>query len=116
MGTTSPSNIPGGRIVFAVYKPHPGREADFLKLLEQHVPTLRAKGLVTERAPIIAKAADGSIVEVFEWVSEEAANGAHDIPAVMAVWERMEMVASFMRLGSLAEANKPFPHFAPLSF
>ncbi|WP_297535050.1 hypothetical protein, partial [Nitrobacter sp.] len=36
------------------------------------MPHLRAEGLVTDREPIIAVAADGTVIEVFEWVSQEA--------------------------------------------
>ena len=32
---------------------------------------------MTERAPIVMRAADETIVEVFEWVSREAIEGAH---------------------------------------
>ena len=44
--------------------------------------------LVTDRPPYAMRAADGTIVEVFEWKSEEAIAGAHGNPQVQAMWGR----------------------------
>ena len=48
-----------------------------LELVRNHLPPLRAEGLVTDRAPILMRTADGTVVEIFEWVSQEAIAGAH---------------------------------------
>jgi hypothetical protein len=60
-----------GSISVACYKPRPGREEALLELVRNHLPPLRSEGLVTERAPIVMRCADGTIVEIFEWVSQE---------------------------------------------
>ena len=101
-------------IVFAAYRPHEGREEEFLSLLKGHVPTLRRLELATGRAPIVAKAKDGTIIEIFEWASAEAAPAAHEHPEVGRIWEAMGAVSEFTTIGSLEEVGKPFPHFTPV--
>jgi hypothetical protein len=72
-----------GSISVACYKPRPGREQALLELVRNHLPPLRAEGFVTERAPIVMRCADGSIVEIFEWASQEIIVGAHKNPVAL---------------------------------
>jgi hypothetical protein len=51
--------------------------------MKTHLPRLKQEGLVTDRESILMEAADGTIVEVFEWISEEAIQNAHKNPAVL---------------------------------
>lgn len=102
------------RIVFALYRPHAGKGAELLQAVAMHYPVLRKLELITDRAPVVARAKDGSIVEVFEWVSEEAAQKAHEHPEIAAVWESMGKVGDVAALSSLAEVQRPFPHFEPV--
>ena len=76
-----------GSISVACYKPKPGCEEVLLELVRNHLPPLRSEGLVTERPSILMRTADGTIVEIFEWVSQEAIAGAHQNPAVLDLWE-----------------------------
>jgi hypothetical protein len=62
-------------ISVACYKPRPGCEQALLDLVRNHLPPLRAEGLVTDRPSIVMRTADGTIVEVFEWFSQEAIAG-----------------------------------------
>lgn len=101
-------------IVFAVYRPHPGKSEALKKLVKEHVPTLRNLGLATSRPEILVQAADGTFVEVFEWKSGEAASQAHEHPVVAKIWEAMGQVCDFSSLDSLKEAKKPFSHFTPV--
>ena len=61
-----------GVIVIVAYRPKPGKEKETLELVRSRVPTLRKEGLVTDRAPTIMRARDGTIIEVSEWKSNEA--------------------------------------------
>jgi hypothetical protein len=70
-------------ISVACYKPRPGREQALLELVRNHLPPLRAEGLVTEHAPIVMRCADGTIVEIFEWVSQEIIVRVHKNPVVL---------------------------------
>jgi hypothetical protein len=100
-----------GSISIACYKPRPGREVALLELVRNHLPPLRAEGLVTERPSIVMRAADGTIVEVFEWVSQEAIAGAHQNPVVLDLWKRFEAVCSYEKPCSLPEFQNMFAHF-----
>ena len=102
-------------IVFAAYRPKPGKGEALLALVRRHQPALRAAGLVTDRPVVVVRAEDGTLIEVFEWTSAEAARRAHDLPEVRAIWGPMEEVAEFATLASLAEAQHPFPHFTPVA-
>jgi hypothetical protein len=103
-----------GVIVIVAYRPKPGKEADLDALVAEHVPILRAAGLATDRAPVIAKAKDGAVVEVFEWVSPKAIELAHADETVRALWERFEDACDYVPLSELPEAGSLFSEFTPV--
>ena len=92
-----------------IYRPKPGHHDRLLAILEQHGPTLRATGLITDAPVRLHRAEDlrrhGApepyFIETFEWRDEEAANLAHQTPAVMAVWETMGPHLADMTLTTL---------------
>ena len=100
------------KLVMALYKAKDGKQNELNALIREHFPTLKEYGLATDKPPFIAVSSSGTVIEVFEWVSEEAARKAHDHPAVAKIWEAMAKVGSFETLTSLPEASKPFPHFS----
>ena len=105
--------------VICTYRIREGARDRFLDLLKRHWPTLRQAGLVTDTPPIIFESIQGgdehdeqgtTVVEIFSWAGPDSAELAHQMPAVMAVWEPM---------GTCTEARdgRPameFPHFRPL--
>lgn len=101
-------------IVFALYKPKPGKDAELLALVERHGPTLRKFGLVTERVPVVCRSANGTIIEVFEWVDGDAHKRVRQHPEIAAIWEKMGEIGSMPTLGSVPEAAEAFPHFDPV--
>ena len=103
------------QIVFAAYRPHEGKDAALLRAIDGHLPVLRKLGLITERTPIIVRAKDRTIIEIFEWATEDAARKAHQHPEVAKVWEGIGAVADIATLGGLAEAGDRFPHFEPVT-
>lgn len=103
-----------GRFVIVVYKPKLGKDEQLLGLVARHWRALQAQGLVTERAPYAMKAADGSVVEVFEWRSKQAIEQAHRNPAVLGLWAEFEAVCEYRSLSALAEAQQMFDEFEPL--
>jgi hypothetical protein len=103
-----------GSISVACYKPLPGCEEALLELVRNHLPPLRAEGLVTDRPSIVMRTADGTIVEVFEWISQEAIAGAHQNPAVIDLWKRFEAVCTRETPSNLSEFQKMFSHFEPI--
>ena len=56
---------------------------------------------------------DGTVVEVFEWVSQEAIAGAHSNPVVLELWKRFEAVCSYEIPSNVAEFRTMFAHFEP---
>lgn len=99
-------------MAMALYRPHPGKENELLEILKNHVSTLRKEGLVTDRPELLLQAQDGTYIELFEWVSEEAKNKAHELPAVMKdIWGKMMEIADFPSLSDLKESEMPFPGF-----
>lgn len=103
-----------GIIVICSYRPRPGREDDARALMAAHVPLLRAHDLVTDRPVMRGRAADGALVEIFEWESEEKSRGAPSIPEIGVHWKKMAEAMEFVPLASLGEAQHPFAHFTPL--
>ena len=100
-----------GEYVIAVYRPKDGREAELLGCIRSHMPVLRAEGLVTEREPLVLRAPDGAIVEIFEWKSREAVEKAHHNEAVRGLWARFDACCTFGTLSSLPGSDGPFPSF-----
>jgi len=104
-----------GQIVIACYKPKPGKEDALKRLMETHLPRLKAEGLVTDRESIIMEARDGTILEVFEWVSAEAIAGAHKNPEVLKMWGEYAEVCDYVPINTLAESADMFARFKPLN-
>lgn len=100
-------------VVFALYRPHPGKDADLRRLIGEHLPVLRRLELVTDRAPLLLRGKDGTYIEIFEWRTAESARLAHEHPEVARVWEAMGQIADFPVLEALPEAKEPFCHFEP---
>jgi hypothetical protein len=100
-----------GSISVACYKPRPGCGQALLELVRNHLPPLRAQGLVTDRAPIVMRAANGTIIEIFEWTSQEAIASAHTNSAVLDLWKRFEAVCWYETPANLLEFQNMFSHF-----
>jgi len=103
-----------GSISVACYRPRPGCEEALLDLVRNHLPLLRSEGLVTGRPPIVMRTADGTIIEIFEWVSQETIAGAHHNPVVLDLWKRFEAVCTYETPSNLPEFQKMFSHFEPV--
>ena len=102
-----------GDVVIVAYRPKPGHEAALLDLTRSHVPQLRSLGLATERPGLVLRAADGVVVEVFEW-AEGGIDAAHSRPEVTALWARYAEVCDVVKLRDLREADMMFAQFRPL--
>jgi quinol monooxygenase YgiN len=106
----------GAVIVIVAYRPKPGKEKELLDLVRSRVPTLRKEGLVTDRAPIIMRARDGTIIEVSEWESQEAIDAAHKNPNVLAMWNKFFAICDCVPLKTLTEAEQMFAGFEPIAY
>jgi len=103
-----------GRMCIVPYKPKPGKEEVLLELVRSHVPILRSQGLVTGFPPAIMQALDGTLVEVFEWESEEAIAKAHTNPAVLEMWTRFGEACDYIKLADVPECQELFAGFKPV--
>ena len=108
-------DIPGPQVVFALYRPRDGKDAELRALIAEHIPTLRRLELITDRPTILVKSKNGTYVEIFEWQSHAAAGQAHQHPELAKIWEAMGKIADLPGLESLDEAKGRFPHFAPVA-
>lgn len=100
-----------GRIVIVGYRPKAGKAAELKQLLSSHVDRLRNLGLATERESICMEAADGTLLEVFEWQSAEAIQAAHEHEDVQTMWAEFAAVCDYIPVGDVAEAAALFSEF-----
>lgn len=103
-----------GRIVIVAYRPKPGRQQVLEGLMRRHHERLRREGLVTDRSPTLMRAGDGTIVEVFEWLSADAIAAAHANAAVNAMWAEYAEISDYVPLADLPEGHDLFAEFEPL--
>ncbi len=100
-------------MVIAVYRPKPGKLPELTALMRSHVPDLRAWGFATDRPATALQAADGTILEIFEW-GEGAVEKAHHDERVLAMWGQFGAVCDMISLRDVPETAHMFAHFAPL--
>jgi hypothetical protein len=100
-----------GRVVIVVYKPLKGKEAALENLVKSHHAALQHEKLVTTREPVLMRALDGSIVEVFEWLSSEAIEKAHTNPVVGQLWAKFNEVCTYEKPVDLSEFHNIFSEF-----
>jgi hypothetical protein len=103
-----------GRIVIVAYQPKAGKSAELKKLVHAHVPRLKQEGLVTDREPVILEATNGAIIEIFEWLSTEAIQQAHQNKTVHNMWGEFEAVCTYVPLNTLSETGNMFAEFTPV--
>jgi hypothetical protein len=99
------------RLVIVAYAPKPGQAATLDAVVARHVPTLQRLGLATARPAFVARAADGTVVEIFEWVSPASIDAAHDDLTVQAIWEEFAACCEFVPIANVAEAGRLFSEF-----
>lgn len=103
-------------IVIAAYKPKPGKEHELLQLVHQHIPVLRSEGLVTDREPVVMRAKDGTIIEIFEWRSAKSIEEAHSNSAVQHLWKKFGEVCDYVKPADIKECKQVFSGFEPVQF
>jgi quinol monooxygenase YgiN len=104
-----------GVCVIVAYRPKPGKEQELLAIVRSRVPTLRKEGLVTDRAPVLMRAKDGTLIEVSEWKSREAIDAAHKNPTVLAMWDKFFAVCDCVPLKTVPESSEMFAGFEPIN-
>jgi quinol monooxygenase YgiN len=103
-------------IVIVAYKPKPGKADALNGLVKTHVSRLRKEGLVTHREPTLLQAANGTVIEMFEWLSQEAIQQAHRNEEVHKMWAEFAEVCDYVPLSELPETKGLFAEFTPLNY
>ena len=104
-----------GIIVISSYRPKPGKYSELLEVIRTHVPILRELGMATDRDVVMMKSKSGTIIEVFEWESQEAIKRAHEHARVHKMWKEFEACCDYEILGNIEEAKNLFSEFEPLN-
>jgi hypothetical protein len=97
-----------GHSVIAVYRPKAGREDELLSVMRDHLPVLREAGLATAVEPVVLRTDDGTLIEIFEWASDEAVQHAHEHPRVQHLWDRFAAVSDNVSLADVPAARERF--------
>lgn len=101
--------------VIAAYRPKPGKALELRRLVDVHRKALDAANLITAKPTVLLRArSDGTLVEIFEWISAKAADEAHQNSAIRAIWSKLAKVADIIPLSAVQEAGKVFSHFEAL--
>lgn len=79
--------------------------------VRKHLRVLKEQDLVSARSAYVMRAANGTIVEVFEWRSAAAIEQAHSNAAVQALWQEFAAVCDYTPLADLPEAKQMFAEF-----
>lgn len=106
--------MPHAQIVIVAYRPKPGKQKQLVELVSRHHGLLFREGLVTDRKPICMKADDGCIVEVFEWVSAQAVEQAHQNERVTEMWQAFDDACDYVPIAQVKGADQIFSSFAPV--
>ncbi|MGE3108176.1 MAG: ATP-binding protein [Phycisphaerales bacterium] len=100
-----------GVISFAAFRPKPGKDADLLAVIADRLPLLRRLGLATDREHIVVRTPSGIILEVSEWVSQDAIDAAHHTPDVLTLWNRFSACSDYLPPNDAGEFAGMFPTF-----
>jgi hypothetical protein len=103
-----------GRFVIVGYRPKPGMQAALEAVAARHWDVLRREALVSERPAQLMRAADGTVVEVFEWLCVQSIERAHTNAAVQALWSEFAAVCDYVPVAQLPEAARVFSEFDAL--
>jgi hypothetical protein len=80
-------------VAICTYRIKKGKDEQFMSLLRRHWPTLRDLELAANSPSQIFRGIDESgdsfFTEILTWKNADTPNRAHEIPAVMAIWEPM---------------------------
>jgi quinol monooxygenase YgiN len=110
-GKTATRELIMGRFVIVAYTPKAGNDQQLLAAVKKHLQVLRNEQFVTDKPAYVMRAADGSIIEVFEWRSAEAIQQAHSNPAIQALWAEFGAACDYTPLSKLAETHQMFAEF-----
>jgi len=104
-----------GVVALVAYRPKRGKAAALRRLTQRHLVVLRGEGLVGDGPSLAMTAADGTVLEAFEWKSAAAMAAAHSNPQVQKLWVEYAKVCAYVPLSQVKETGDLFALFTPLS-
>lgn len=101
---------PNATITLCRYWVKADKEEEFRALLAQHWPVFQRLGLVADAPPhLVFRGEDAErgifYVETFPWKDADAAERAHSLPEVAAVWEPMGACCTDMEFPSVEQID-----------
>ncbi|MCW3463563.1 hypothetical protein [Chitinophaga nivalis] len=105
-----------GVVVMVAYQPKSGQEELLNQLVSAHVPILRGEGLATERTPLILRAKDGTLIEIFEWKSADSIVAARDNDIVKELWDKFQTACNYIAPAHVPEFQEIFSSFEPVNW
>ncbi len=98
--------------VICTFRVKPNDVVPFRQLLDRHWPTLHRLELVNDTPEQVFigtdEGTDGPVfISIFDWVSAEAVETAHEHPDVAEIWEAMEPLCESRN----GRPSMEFPHF-----
>ena len=103
-----------GLISVAAFRPKPGMEEELLRVIADRLPLLRRLGFATDREAVLMRSKHGVVIQVAEWVDDEAIRKAHETPEVLALWDRFNTCSDYVKLEAIAECREDFATFDAL--
>jgi hypothetical protein len=104
------------RSFMVIYRPYRGKEGELLPAVKASYNTLRKNGYVTARSPHLMKAADDSVLILFEWINAQMKEDAQADPEVQKHWMALSKLCVFEKPVNLPEFQLPFPEFETVPF
>jgi len=83
--------------------------------MKTHWSVLHSQGLVSPRKPVMARAENGTFIEVFGWKSVKAIREAHSNPEVLTMWEAFAAACDYIPVREVPESSELFSEFTPFS-
>jgi hypothetical protein len=99
------------RTFIVVYKPYKGREQELVPAIVASYRDLHQRGYVTAQPAKLMKAANGSIVMIFDWKDENMKNNAQADPVIQQHWMALSKLCEFDKPMNLIECQQPFSEF-----
>jgi hypothetical protein len=99
------------RTFMVIYRPYKGKEEALLPAVKSSYATLREKGFVTSKPPHLMRAADNSIIIVFEWSHDKAQEAAQADMDIQEPWKALSKLCIFEKPVNLSEFQQVFPEF-----
>ena len=103
------------KLAFIVFKPRKGKAEELIAFLKRSFVILQSLKVASEKPQILASSVDGSIMQIFEFSTDDKPESAAIYPEVRELWKEAEKLSEFLKPSSLKEFQEVFPSFDIIS-